>query len=386
MKLLRIRHISQENLSSDNADALKANAPEIIQNIIKTKLNLVQLDVTKKFADLGCTPDQWTEIITEINNALSIQLNPDIQFATPADLITSVAAQVTEPIIAKESFDECIKEADKILNDLEFMTDTSVEGLGTMLKKALISTGDVFRKMGNSFKTSVFRFYKDTKRSEMQMYYDGNKGKISSVESYPYEQFAEINADKPTGLKGTMKDGVDSVVKVYTDLDLYPFMGTASRFLNDAILQISRETGNIPKFDAIGSVLKQRQDILKKLASEQIKIFTNNRAISPCAFKDAYKSMEEFKLVRETLLGLQSRIDETNELNAMLSEMDKTLADISACVESDSEITKDFVAGVLNITKYLAEACSFYGENVSYQLALEHNHILNIQSCWATIK
>lgn len=391
MKIIRLSHISNEAIGTENADLLKQKATSIIEGILKTKLNIVELDYTKSFADYGCSPDTWSEIIQAINSALSIQLNPEMNYNTPEDLIGAVAAQMAEPIIAKESFNSRIfasyvKEAESLLDVLESMTDSSQEGFGTMLKRALISTGDLFCRMGNSFKASITRMGYDTKRSEIKMFWDGNRGKVAQVEGSTFDKFQELTVDIPTGMNNSYLVTINELTDIYNELDLYSFASTSSKYFNDSLLEINRQTGDVPKIDNFIQVIRNRDIILKKLVTSLGKLFSNDKDHDTAIFKEVYENMQAFKNTREKLLGLQIRIDESNRLNDLVDSMEKTLTDIQACVETDDQISKEFVQNLLEITKYMSEACSLYGETVSYQLALEHNHVLNLQACWMALK
>lgn len=393
MKLLRshFKHISTESMEPVKVDLTQDNVKTVVEDTLKAMLGLEVIDLTKSFADLGITPDQYTELINKINTALGVTIDINNKLESPEILIKTILGLTTQPLVAIESwdsetFDKYITEAEELQKTLDLMTEASQEGLGTSLVKALVSAGDIFVRMGNSFKTSITRFNHSVKRSEIKMYYESNMLKVSKVEKSLYDTFKDLEMDKPVGMKGTFLDAVKAVNRTYTALDIYTFAAAVEKHLKDMRLLIARDSKSFSQLNTILQVIKTRQQLMSDEKKTIEAIFTNSENDSVEDFTALYKSMDDFKEVRETLISMMPRIDEATRLNDCVDECDTALQDIIVLVEQDVQIDKSIINNLLEITKYMSAACSFYGENVSRQLALEHNHVCNIAQCWQAIR
>lgn len=393
MKLLQsyFANISTESMDTTKVPMTQENVQSIVEDTIKAILGLEVVDLTKSFADLGFTPDQYTDLINKVNTALGTTIDIDTKFESPAEMIKSILGTITQPLVAKEiwngeEFKGYIDEVVALEKQLELMTNASEEGFGTTLVKALASAGDIFIRMGNSFKTSVTRFAHAVKRSEIKMYYESNMLKVSKVENTSFDTFKELEVDKPVGMKGNFMDAVKAVNKTYTALDIYTFAAAVEKHLKDMRLLIARDSKNFSQLNTILQVIKTREQLMTDEKKTIEAIFTDKGVDSVEDFDKLYRSMEEFKEVRELLIAMMPRIDEATRLNDCVDECDSALQDIIVIVEQDAQIDKGIISNLLEITKYMSAACSFYGENVSRQLALEHNHVCNIQTCWQAIR
>lgn len=385
------KYISKES-APVSTEMTQDTIRKTIEDIVKAIMpNIVEFNFNMRFADIGFVPDQYNEMIGKVNTAFGINIHPSENIQTPEELVNIVVGQVIQPTVAEEAFDFSvftgyINEVEELQKQLDLMTDTSVEGLGTMLTKALVSAGDIFVRMGNSFKTSITRFNCAVKRSEIKMYYESNMLKVSQVEKASYDLFKDREVDKPVGMVGTFKEAVDAVNKAYTVLDFYAFAAAVEKHLKDMRLIVARDSKNFSQLNTILQVIKTREKLLEEEKLAINKIFTDKQTETIGDFSELYKDMDEFKYVRETLTSMMSRIDESTRLSACVDDCDSALQDIISLVEQDTQIDKAFISNLLEITKYMSEACSFYGENVSRQMALEHNHVLNIAACWQEIR
>ena len=94
------------------------------------------------------------------------------------------------------------------------------EGLASGLPKMLIGVVDVFLRIGNTFKTNVFKFHKRLKRGEMRYFMESNRLKVAKVEDAPYARFIKLRLNAPSGMAGFYVDAIANITKTYEQLAL----------------------------------------------------------------------------------------------------------------------------------------------------------------------
>ena len=104
MKLLQsyFANISTESMDTTKVPMTQENVQSIVEDTIKAILGLEVVDLTKSFADLGFTPDQYTDLINKVNTALGTTIDINTKFESPSEMIKSILGTITQPLVAKE--------------------------------------------------------------------------------------------------------------------------------------------------------------------------------------------------------------------------------------------------------------------------------------------
>lgn len=263
---------------------------------------------------------------------------------------------------------------------------TSSEGLGTGLLKIFIGVTDVFLKVGNTFKTNLFKFYKDLKRSEIRYYYESHTTMCLKAESVPITQVTDIQVPVPNGLKGTCQMGCMSLQQTYDMLDLQAYGEGVRAALVDFRRKLMRSEEYKSVLIPMNNLVKQRDTMLKQLKASSDKVFIDKQTPMEVKFMEAYKSMKEFKDTRVSLLDMEKYLAATNKMVHMIDDIDTVLADITSYMTEDQEVDKSLVMDLINIVKYMGVSFDIYGTTTTRQMAMEHNHIGAIGRVWATVK
>lgn len=270
-------------------------------------------------------------------------------------------------------------------NYLRTLDTTSTEGIGTGLLKIFIGVTDVFLKIGNTFKTNIFKFYKDLKRSEMRYYYESHTTMCLKAESIPITQVTNLDIPIPSGMKGTYQNACMSLEQVYTVLDIQAYGQGVLAALIDFRRKLMRSEDYKSTLVPMVNLVKQRETSLNTLKSSVDKVFTEQKTPMDVKFMSVYKTMKEFKDVRLSLLDMEKYLAATNGLVKMVDDIDTVLADITSYLTEDQEIDKALVTDMINIVKYMGVSFDIYGTTTTRQMAVEHNHIGAIGKVWSTI-
>ena len=387
--------ISNEAISSYVNSVTSTQVREKVIAIFKDKLDLKSnpsdTDILK---DLGCNEETLEDIIhdAEMDLDLYVERNETINCEmTVGDLITKFINVVNETESSESIFQWNSKEytlAIKQLDALQMFVkeEISNEGIGTGLLKAFFSTVDIFGKVCNSFKTSVFKFYKSLKRSEMRYYYESNLTKVKYTEDQPFVKFMDLDVTVPTGMTGSYEHATTSLDVMYKALDLMSIAYEANQAFVDIRRMITRNEKYQDKINTLRNNIVNRLNVVNNQIKTVNSVFTTNNKLSSAKFKSVYASMQDFKNTRINLLNMEDYLNDTSKLINQIDEADAVLADITNYLSEDSELNKDFVSKLIDVVKYMATAYDYYGINVSRQMAVEHNHINSITTAWKAIK
>lgn len=261
----------------------------------------------------------------------------------------------------------------------------SNEGIGTGLLKIFIGVTDTFLRIGNTFKTNIFKFYKDLKRSEMRYYYESHTTMCLKAESIPITQVTSLDVPIPSGMKDTYQSACMSLEQVYTVLDIQSYGQGVLAALIDFRRKLMRSEDYKSTLVPMTNLVKQRETSLNTLKSSVDKVFTEQKTPMDVKFLSVYKTMKEFKDTRLALLDMEKYLAATNSLVKLVDDIDTVLADITSYLTEDKEIDKPLVTDMINIVKYMGVSFDIYGVTTTRQMAVEHNHIGAIGRVWSTI-
>ena len=264
--------------------------------------------------------------------------------------------------------------------------EVSQEGLGSnILGKMIIGIADTFLGLLNSFKTNLFKFNKHLKRSEIKEFIESNRTKVWTVTNQIKNINQDVKLDAPAGMRVTFMTAIETLKLVYTQLNA---LATA-KTLNSSLAEICR---NVASNDSnasssvstaanyINVVIKGSKNAVLKCQKE----FGGTRS-EKINWMELYSGIEEIAKTVNELLGMESRLQDVNQLTELIRQMEGTLRCIVDTVKNASDEVKmsnrDLI--VLGETaKNVALIFDSYGLAATRQLMLEHNTVLNINALY----
>lgn len=259
--------------------------------------------------------------------------------------------------------------------------NASNESLGQMMVSTFVDVADVFLRVANTFKTNVFKFYKETKRSEIKFYSESHMLKIKQVEAVPYTTIMDVQIDIPAGCGISYKAMVDDLGSIYKSIATYEFLCGLIKSLNKARIDISRENVNFNSLlNSEMNIVNHRSEELNKVIGSYLFRELGTERTSTDKFKNRFDSMAEFKQVRLTLEEYDKYITATSSYVTLLEEADKTIGGIAEYIKINPNVDKEFILRLSAITRFLASAFDLYGEAIKVQMAIEHNYIKVIET------
>lgn len=266
--------------------------------------------------------------------------------------------------------------------DMDLAATIGTEGFSDFVHRAFIAVVDTFTQLLMTLKTNVTAFADSLKRSEIKVYSDSNMLKISAVEKKGYHECKDMDIDFPSGMHGTYIEGVVAVKNVYTTLRLRELITTVSHELDRMYQAMSRGEDYSVPFNTMVRHFADTKDHVVKALELSNKIFTKD-STNKAKFEVLYKSMEQFRMVRTELVGMEKYPKDVAEFVSAMEDMDKVLKNIVSFIGSSKDKMDDAtVKSLASFVRILADYYEIYGTNVSRQLALEHNHVLVIDALY----
>lgn len=283
------------------------------------------------------------------------------------------------------AFQDELRQLRMIHNYLRNLELISNEGVGTGLLKMFIAVTDTFLRVGNTFKTNVFKFYKSLKRSEMRYYFESHMTMCLKVENLPITDVSSVQIPIPSGMKGTYQNAILSMEQAYGVLDMESFAKGVLAAMIDLRRKLMRSEPYKNVLVPMENIMNQRANSIKQLKGSMDKVFTSQKTPPETKFIDVYKSMKEFKDVRVSLLDMEKYLADVNKMVNMVDDTNTVLADITSYLSEDSEVDKPMITSLINIVNYLATSYDVYGATTTHQMTVEHNHIGSIGRLWASM-
>ena len=294
-----------------------------------------------------------------------------------------------EQLLATQTWDskafvDIQKKLDTTLRMLEGY-GVSEEGIGTGLLKVFIGVTDLFLKVGNTFKTNIFKFYKSLKRSELRFYWESHMLLCKTVEGQPVTKFMNLQVPVPTGMVAGYSDTIDYIDRVFTVVDLKNYGDAIYKELLDIRRQMTRSQQTYKQgFKGTAASASLREQNVRKLIAEQVKYFSDKQ-VDTMAFNTAFKSMQDINSCRGKLLEMEKYLGQTDAMVKLVDNIDVLVSDITGYLTEDSEVDKVFIEQLASTIRFLATAFDIYGTYAMRQMATEHNLILTYEMLYKKI-
>ena len=395
LKVLKKQQNIFFDTTSDNSASMDYNTIlEKVISIYKVILNDSEAVVTAETA-IELSDDQYKQFQSEICSQFNINCEPedmenfgktigDVAYFVLDHTNDSIESLLETQVWDSRAFNELKKKCDitlRMLNDY----GVSEEGIGTGLLKVFVGTADLFLKVGNTFKTNIFKFYKSLKRSELRFYWESHMLLCKTVEGRPFTDFMNMNVPIPSGMVSGYKDAIDYVDGVYQTVDLKNYGEAIYKELMDIRRQLTRGQEIYKQgFKGTAQSAKLKEDQVRKCIANQSKFFSDKQT-SEMAFGKAFKSMQDLNSCRGKLLDMEKYLGETDAMVKLVDNIDMVIGDITNYLTEDSEVDKGFIEQLAQTIRFLATAFDIYGTHALRQMALEHNLILTYENLYKKI-
>ena len=272
-------------------------------------------------------------------------------------------------------------------DELDALDVTAMEGMiDSGLGRILIGITDTFIGLGNTFKTNVFKFLKDLKRSELKEYVESHALKVSSVEKLSFDQVMDMPIYAPYGMGVTYQSATSNIASVYDNLQAYSLSNIGLTAFTNIFKSFSRsdnkageQLNNLRKLVATSIAASS-----KFVDASDSDFAGTNQSRIP--FKKCYASMAELISVKTTLLDYDKQLEDCGKIQANVSQMGDALNGTVELISSnEATVDKDFVSALGEVAMSMAKLMDAYSRVALRHSALEHNHVLNINTIYQLV-
>lgn len=255
------------------------------------------------------------------------------------------------------------------------------------IPKLIVGVVDVFIRIGNTVKTNVSKFKYKLKRSELRYFTESNALKVAKIEDTPYARLINVKVYAPTGMNGPYLPAVDSVSELYTLLALTDTLKPLVARLGEVEKMLKASNNEVSNIlHDLATSAKNREKLIEEAVKSNKKIFTTKGGQAKKEFKTLYKDMAEFKAVKSRLIELEPHLRATADVSDIITNVDTQMTSLTSYLnECYKEINKSFVEDLISVVKYLGLGFDVQGNTALQQMALEHNHVLNLNELYRHI-
>ncbi len=262
--------------------------------------------------------------------------------------------------------------------------DYTEEAAGSILTSTFIASVDGLLGLVNTMKTNMFKFYKGFKRSELRYYYSSNMLRCKTAYKADFTDCYKLNAAIPAGFKGNYVKSIASILKLYQAADLENSIASANTVFNQVLVAVTRNAvqPDIVAVKGLNQALAIRTEILEK-AKKECDVFFANKPEESSIFGSVYENMQEFQTASNTLLDMETYLQNIHGLYNQLTMCGSTLQNIiSSISKNNTKISKEFAKETSECIRRLAVGYDIYGQAAVRQSALEHNQIYTINTVY----
>jgi len=267
---------------------------------------------------------------------------------------------------------ESLYELKDSIDELELDNEGLVNLVGTI--------NDVVLRLFNNFKAIVL---KGGKRSELKYFYESNTSAVKRIEGKTMDAYADLMVDFPTGMAGTYKDAVEAITSVYATMNVRQIVNTAMDTADTILSSMSKGAKTHEDVVAVSDKVLEGS-LNKQMNAMKVfgKLFTGKtRGKETKKLSTLFKSIDDIKACRMTLLSQEDRLLESVEIN---NRLEKAYESVGLTVEfmknsleskdPDAYVpSKQFIKSYMDYVGRLGMAVSNYGEVIVAQMAVEHN-------------
>lgn len=326
------------------------------------------------------TQDEPYDQFTISNTGTTMELSSTNQTFYPFCKMTNINKIDTEtfPIFNFEtkSFNDLYLESKKIKELLRTVELTDNSGQENFVVDGIVrlfsGIVNIVMHIVNTFKTNIFKFYKNLKRTELRYFHESNVASIRRILSFDYELLSQMQVPVPDKLGTTYYAATEAGMNCLSVMNMKErSMAFVSLTNNLKTSILSGQTIEIMEFGDqtdLGNIQKSFQ---------KFNLCFTGRKTNTIDFATVFPTMEEFKNTDMLLMKSENYQYEVNEINNNLE----------ACEARMNEILSFLNQGVGNISKQdlivlsdtcmtLAKLFDLYGVTIQDITRLEHNFTL----------
>jgi len=251
--------------------------------------------------------------------------------------------------------------------------DVANESFSSVVTNMVVYIADCIIKLFNNFKTTIFKFYKTLKRTELRYYAESNALKLKQIFSVPYTDMADVEVDIPRGLVKPYKVVTNNLIEILTVLDmknrsegfLSKIMDLEQKVTTNSDLSMSKKLGSVEDIS-----------VIQKTYNEVTKCFSNSERALKKKFSKVFEDDNCFEDTYNLLLNSETFDYEVSTIHNNLEKCEKRILNVVDYIKKNkTELNKSDILDLSKSTMTLAKIFDMYGNCILNKQKVEHNFV-----------
>lgn len=274
--------------------------------------------------------------------------------------------------IKEMSFKEIILELDEIDKHLDFSRRVGQEGFTDYLRPIMRGLGNLVVHLLNSFKTNLFKFLKDVKRSELRFLNESRLFDIKLVFDTPYMEFTNTMVPIPSGMVGRYSEVVQATDDCLKIIDMRPRAQCALEWTKDLYNDLRK---NKIEDETLTTNLGTELDMILKSKAVLNKKFTApSRPTKKTS--EVFLGMGDIVGVNTKLLDMEHYLNQIPVAYKAVESINQVVDKIIHFIESNDKhgLTKAQIQNLADTIRDMATVFDHFADTMLIQNKVEHNY------------
>lgn len=275
-----------------------------------------------------------------------------------------------------KSFQELYIESKKIKEYLYKVELTDNSGLENFVTDGIVrlfsGIANIVMHIANTFKTNIFKFYKNLKRTELRYFHESNVVSIRKILNFDYELLSQLQVPVPNELSTTYHNAVESGMNCLSVINMKERSAAFISLINN--LKTSVLSGQ--NVEAMEVSHQTDLENIQKSFQRFNSCFVGKKT-DTVDFTTAFPTMEEFKNTDALLMKSENYQYEVNKINNNLEECEDKMHEVLSFLnQGTGNISKQDLVVLSDTCMTLAKLFDLYGITIQDITRLEHNFTL----------
>lgn len=280
------------------------------------------------------------------------------------------------------NFQELAYVSTNITDRIRHMEYTSFgqEGLFSVLTRILSGILNILMHVVHTFKTNIFKFYKDLKRTELRYYHESNVASVRRILNVDYGALSRMIVPVPNGMVSSYDETVEAIDKCQMAMDMTNRIASIKKFacdIHDRVISFQSLDDNN------GLLIQERVydiDGITKAFTVLTRHLTSKRT-DQSEFLKVFPTPSSLPTVDKKLLDMEHYQTEVSGVFSVLETIEGYFTNILKFISSNqhANVSKKDLQSLSVICTVLAKIFDMYGVVSMDQHRVEHNMVEVLQ-------
>jgi hypothetical protein len=256
------------------------------------------------------------------------------------------------------------------------------EALGTFLRKTVFGFVNVLGHILNTFKTNVFKGFKDLKRSELRYYHESNVLSVSRLLRADFNVFSELDIDFPDKMSATYLETSTNIDKFLNYMDMPTRIKAIYKHTSNTLQSAMTTAEDRNQLGATLTAMDFKLIDLAKQFKTVDNCFKDTKHVKHKRFSKLFPKTGDVPATDTVLLKCEAHMQGVgkvyDDLTLIENEFEKLLEAIDK--KTITDINKETMQVLAAYCTAIARMCDMYGVVMQDLQRVEHNFVMVLKT------